>query len=528
MEGPLDAAHDPPLPRPLSRHLYLLAAFSLSLQLLPLLVSRYGYFRDELYYIACAKRLAFGYVDHPPLAPFLLRLVLMTLGDSLLAIRILPAVAGAATVFLTGVIARRLGGAAFAQCLAALALAIAPGFLIFCSFYSMNPFESLIWAGCAYLVIRLLQQDEPRLWAPVGLLIGIGLLNKHTLVVYALSLGLALLLAPARRQFLSRWFWLGALLAAVVVFPNVLWQLQHGFPSLEFYRNANMLKNIDTSPIQVLLAQVFVMNPLAFPVWFAGLWFFLFSTHGKPFRVFGLTYVLLLATMMWAGSSRPDRMLAAYPILFAGGATLVARFLEGRSRWALQAVAAVMVLVGGLGFAPIAVPALPPEAQSKLTRMLSPPQAEQGATAKLPQWFADRFGWEEMASSVAEVYRQVAQQQHASILLLAANYGEAGALEFFGPRYGLPPVISPHNTYHLWSAAQAAADSYIVIGFPEGQLREIFEEVTQAGLHTCTYCMDYENNLPVYVCRGARVPYADWWPETKWYGGARKDVAPRP
>jgi hypothetical protein len=129
---------------------------------------------------------------------------------------------------------------------------------------------------------------------------------------------------------------------------------------------------------------------------------------------------------------------------------------------------------------------------------------------------------------VAEVYRHAAGQQQESILLLAENYGEAGALEFFGPRYGLPPVISPHNTYHLWSATQDAAHSYIAIGLPEGQLREIFEEVTEAGLHTCTYCMDYENNLPVYVCRRARVPYGDWWPGTKWYGGARKDVNPRP
>lgn len=509
-------------PQQSSAHLYLLAALSLSFQLLPLLQTEYGYFRDELYYIACAKRLALGYVDHPPLAPFLLRLVLTTLGDSILAIRFLPALAGASTVFLTGIITRQLGGRRFAQSLAALAMAIAPGFLIFCGFFSMNPFESLLWTSCVYLIIRLLQQESQRLWVLVGVLIGLGLLNKHTLLVYALSLFVALLFTPARRCVRSKWLWLGAVLAGLVVLPNVLWQIQHDLPSLEFYRNANLLKNIDNSPIEVFLAQVFIMNPLAFPVWFSGLCFYLFSRQGREYRVFGLTYLFLLATMIWAGSSRPDRMLAAYPVLFAGGAIAVDQLCRRYSRWALQTAIVMIVLVGGLGFAPIALPILPPEMLLKISQMLSPPQVEEGATAKLPQWFADRFGWEKMTSTVAGVYQTLPPQEQGQVLLLAENYGEAGALEFFGGRYHLPPVISPHNSYHSWSSVHEAVRTYIAIGFPEGQLTDIFQEVTQAGLHTCSYCMDYENNLPVYICRKPRSSFADWWSRMRWYGGAKK------
>jgi hypothetical protein len=513
---PLDA---PPGSR---LHLLLLAAFSVCLQLLPLLNAEYGYFRDELYYMACANRLAFGYVDHPPLAPFLLRLVLITLGGSVLAIRLLPALAGAATVFLTGSIARRLGGGTFAQSLAALAMAVAPGFLIFCGFYSMNPFESLLWTGCVYVIVRIVQEDEPRLWTLVGLLVGVGLLNKHTLVVYALSLGLALLLTPARRHVLSRWLWLGVALAGLIVLPNVVWQVQNDLASLEFYRNADLLKNVDTSPVEVLVAQIFVMNPLAFPVWIAGLCFFLFSRQGRAFRILGFTYLFLLATMMWAGSSRPDRMLAAYPMLFAGGGVLIAGFVERRSRWLLQTVIAGAVLVGGVLFAPIALPVLSPGTQAQYAERLSPPRVEQGATARLPQWFADRFGWEEMAASVAEVLRSLPEQEHGQVLLLAANYGEAGALELFGPRFGLPPVLSPHNTYYLWSAEHDDAPTYIAIGLPEEELRRVFGEVTPAGVHRCTWCMDYENDLPIYICRHTRTPFRDWWPTMKWYGGARK------
>jgi 4-amino-4-deoxy-L-arabinose transferase-like glycosyltransferase len=503
-------------------HLYLLAALSLCFQLLPLLNLEYGYFRDELYYIACAKRLALGYVDHPPLAPFLLRLVLTTLGDSILAIRFFPALAGALTVFLTGLITRQLEGGKFAQSLAALAMAIAPGFLIFCGFFSMNPFESLLWTGCIYVIIRLLQQEKPRLWLLVGLLIGIGLLNKHTLVVYVLSLFVAFLLTPAWRYVLTKWFWSGVLLAALIVLPNVLWQIQHGFPSLEFYHNANLLKNIDNPPLEVFLAQVFIMNPLAFPVWLSGLCFYLFSRQGRAYRVFGLTYLFLLATMMWAGSSRPDRMLAAYPMLFAGGGLLIDQVVKRYSRWVLQSVIALLVLVGGLGFAPMALPILPPEMLLQFSQMLSPPQVEQGATAKLPQWFADRFGWEEMTSDVAGVYQSLPEQEQRQTLLLAENYGEAGALEFFGTQYDLPPVICPHNSYHSWSSAHDPVKTYVAIGLPESQLRNIFQEVEQAGLHTCTYCMDYENSLPIYICRKPRTSYADWWSEIRWYGGAKK------
>jgi hypothetical protein len=237
-------------------------------------------------------------------------------------------------------------------------------------------------------------------------------------------------------------------------------------------------------------------------------------------------YLFLVATMMWGGSSRPDRMLAVYPTLFAGGATLIAGLVERHSRWVLQAIIVGVVLVGGVAFAPIVLPVLPPAELLTYSQMLSPPQVEQGATARLPQWFADRFGWEEMASSAARVHRSLPVDEQREVLLLAENYGEAGALELFGPRYGLPPVISPHNTYHLWSAAHDSAQAYIAIGLPEQQLRGVFREVTQAGVHRCSYCMDYENDLPIYICRSARAPFEEWWPSTKWYGGAKKDKEP--
>ena len=281
-------------------HLLLIAAAGGLIHLIPIFVfPEYGYFRDEFYYLACAKRLAFGYVDHPPFAPFLLRLVLLTFGDSLLAVRLLPSLSGAMTVFLTGIIARQLGAGKLAQSTAALALALSPIFLGMNGFFSMNPFESLFWASCVSVIVRLVQQDNPRLWLPVGILIGLGLLNKHTFIVYVVSGVVGLLITPARKHLARKWFWLGMVVAGIILLPNVIWQIQHQFVSLEFYRDANASKNIDIAPLRIIFNQIMFMNPVTFPLWLAGIVFYLFSREGKPYRFIGWTYLLVLAALLF-------------------------------------------------------------------------------------------------------------------------------------------------------------------------------------------------------------------------------------
>ncbi len=507
--------------RPLVKANLLLAAFAGANFLLYLLAtivgqrSGYGYFIDEFYYLACAKRLAFGYVDHPPFAPFLLRLVTATLGDSLVAIRLLPAIANALSLVLTGLIARRLGAGIFGQLLAALALAVAPVFLVFAGFFSMNPFETLLWSGCAYLLITLIQEDRPKLWLAIGALFGLGLMNKHTLIVYIGGLVVGMLFTPARKYLLSKWFWAGMLIGALIVLPNIVWQVQHGFPSLEFYRNAAVSKNIDSSPVKVLFDQMLSLNPLTMPIWLIGLFFFLAARRGSAYRMFGVVYLTLLGVMLLSLSSRPDRMLAVYPALFAAGAVMIEQGLSAiRLRNGGRIAIIALLLIGWLPLLPFSLPLLPPDVMNAVP---SPIQIEEGVNSRLPQWLADRFGWEELVAQVATVYEALSPEEQAKCVIVAGNYGEAGAIELLGQAHHLPRVISPHNSYWLWGTGGYTGDVAIVTNGDLSELRTMFQEVTSAATVECRYCRPEMNMRPIYIAKGLSMPMATLWPQVKSY-----------
>ena len=477
-------------------------------------LSGYGYFRDEFYYLVCAERLDLGYVDHPPLAPFLLSINRWLLGDSIFALRLLPAVAGAATVFLTGLMARQLGGGRFAQALAALALTIAPVHLVIDGFFSPNAFEVLLWTVSAYILLLLLKQDNPRLWLWIGVVVGIGLQMKHTMALFGLGMLLGLLLTSARRYLRSKWLWLGGAIAFLIFLPNLIWQIQHDWPSLEFYAHANLVKNVPTPPGELILTQILVMNPLTLPIWLAGLYFLLLAADGKPYRMLGWVYLVILLILIVGQSSRPDRLAGAYPMLLAPGALIIERTL-GQRRALAVAVTSTLVL-GGVATLPISIPVLPPETTARYAGMMGVTvQIERGKTASLPQYFADRLGWEEMVATVAEVYRGLPPDEQAKVTILAENYGQAGAVDFLGRELGLPRAISGHNNYFLWGPGGASGEVVISIGLSEGDLREFFEDVTRAATIRCDYCL--EQKTPVYVARRLRFPIQEVWPQVKHY-----------
>ncbi len=293
--------------------------------MLTAIFSGYGYFIDEFYYIACSRHLAFGYVDHPPLSIGLLALSRWLFGESLPAIRLFPSLAAAGTVFLTGMMARRLGGNRTAMIIAALAVIAAPVYMVMGSFYSMNVFEILIWTGILYLIILLVQQEQPKYWLAIGVLMGLGLEMKHTMALYAVAIVAGMLLTGTRRLLWNRWFLGGIAACVVLIIPNLIWQYAHGFPSIEFYRNAMLNKNIPTGPGKVVFQQILFLNPLTLPLWLSGLAYCLFSNEGKRYRFFGLGYALLLAFMIVGQASRPDRIGSIYTVLFALGAVAVTR-----------------------------------------------------------------------------------------------------------------------------------------------------------------------------------------------------------
>jgi hypothetical protein len=494
---------------------YAVAGVALLAQVVPGLLGGYGYFIDELYYLACARRLAWGYVDHPPFSIALLRGETVLLGTSIPAIRVLPALAGAALAVLTGYLARRLGGGGFAQALAALATLAPPVFLVFFGFYSMNAFEPVLWLLAVLALVGLVDGGDPRGWLWLGLVFGVGLLNKHTMVLLGLAVLAGLLLTPERRLLASRWPSLAGVLAFAILLPNLVWQAQHGWPSLEFYRNADLVKNIPTPPVTGLLNQVLFMNPVLLPLWLAGLVLLFVSRELRRYRFLGWAYLVLLALVLASRVSRADRIAGIYPVLFAAGAVAVER---AGVRW-LRGASLALVAAGAIAFAPVGLPVLAPDALARYVALLGVvPRIEKGEAkrADLPQWFADRFGWPELVDQVTRVAQDLPAAERTRAIVIAPSYGQAGALDHLGR--GLPPVLSGHNTYFLWGQAQAPRLDpavAIVLGGRPADLEQAFAEVTTVAVYRCAYCPRWRDELAIRVARGPRVSLAEAWPRFK-------------
>ena len=267
--------------------------------------SRYGYFGDELYFMACGEHLDWGYVDQPPLVAAVAWLVRHTLGTSLLAMRLPSALAGAALVLLTGLLARELGGGRFAMGLSSLASALAFVYVVMHYLFTMNAFEPLFWTGCAYVVVRIVKTGDQRLWLAFGAIAGLGLQTKYSMAVFAFALVVGVLLSPERRAFARPWVWLGGALAFLVFLPNVIWNVQHDWPFFELMRNIRASgRDVVLGPVEYVARQALDMNPANLPVWLAGLGWLLFSARGRPFRPLGWAFLVTLATFSSASRAR--------------------------------------------------------------------------------------------------------------------------------------------------------------------------------------------------------------------------------
>jgi hypothetical protein len=492
----------------------LLALASLKFLIHLLTSQQYGYFRDEFYYIAASKRLAFGYVDFPPFIALLTRLVRATLGESLLALHLFPALAGAALVFLTGWMARQLGASRFGQALAALATLIAPQFLGINSLLTMDSFDILFWGLAIYVLILIFKHDRPKAWSWFGLIVGIGLTNKVSLLYFSLAVVIGLALTPHRKYFRSPWLYLGGTIALAFLLPYVIWNAANGWPTIEFFA-AYGNKVYQASPLEFIVQQILIMHPFTLPLWGMGL-VYLFSKRGETYRPLGWSYVVLLLIFMLQ-HAKNYFLAPMYPVLFAAGAVFFEQIVQAPQRFWLKPAYVGLLVIGGILTAPASIAVLPLQAQIAYIRATSGNrvQSEKSDTGLFPQHFADRFGWEEMAATVADVYYGLPPQDQAQACIFTGNYGEAGALEFYGPRYGLPHVISGHNNYYLWGPDDCTGETLILIGVSLSDVQPAFADVRQAGQTHCDYCMPYENNLPIYVAHGLKTPLEQLWPGTK-------------
>ena len=497
--------------------------------------NRYGYFRDEFDYIACGNHLAWGYVDQPPLIPFLIHISRAVLGDSLRAIRFIPALASSLLVVQAAILARELGGRSFALLLTAITVLIAPQYLSNASLLTTNCLEPNLWMGCAYFAILAIKRGNPHYWLWFGVVAGLGMEEKYTIALFGFGIVIGLLLTPQRRAFLNPWIWLGGAAAFLIFLPNLLWNLHYHWPFLQLMHNIRAEGRDVVLPLpQYFFQQMILVHPFTTPIWLAGLFALLFSARLKPYRFLGWCY-LVCFTVLFLLHGKNYYLAPVYPMLLAAGTVVIESAIDRtdddrtkdnsaaparpRLTW-VKALIVVILLAAGAHLVPITVPVLSPDnflAYAKTLPFKLPVMEHAHARAALPQWYADQFGWNEIVAETAVAWNRLlpAERQDKACGIFAQDYGQAGAIDFLGRGYGLPPALSGHQSWFLWGPRGYSGNCMIVLDDSRERLQQLWDHVEYVGTSADNpYALEKE--IPVFICRGPKFgTFAQLWPQLK-------------
>lgn len=493
-----------------------LALLSLGVHVAVNALGGYGWFRDELYYIACSKHLAAGYVDQPPLSIFLMAATRLLLGDSVFAIRLVPALASGLSTAVLCLLVRRMGGGRAAMVLASLCFLSSPHLVAFHTFFSMNSLDILFWLLAAYALLGVMERGTLAAWVWVGLVLGGGMLNKISILWLGAGIAAAVLLTGLRGQLRRAGPYTAGLLAFLIFLPFVIWNVRHGFPHLEFMRNATAEKYSSLTRLRFLGDQFRNMNPFTFLVSLPGLAWCLLDREGKRFRALGVAFLTVFAILLANAHTKSEYIAAAYPPLFACGGVALERVTRRWRRVVVPAITGLLALTA-VALAPFAMPVLPVGSFIRYARALGavPSSLEHQKMGELDQLFADMHGWEDLSRDVSAAYLTIPEGERKTTVAFVNNYGEAGALELFARSYPLPRVICNHNSYWLWGVGATPITTFIRLGGKREEYFESYADVTPAGVHRCRYSMPYESDLGIFIARKRLVPIEKAWPGYK-------------
>jgi hypothetical protein len=473
---------------------------------------QYGFHRDELQTLDDARHLDWGFVAYPPITPLIGRLELILFGTSLIGFRVFSAIAVSIVMVLSGLIAKELGGNRHVQVLAAVAAGISPVSLIQGAVFQYVSFDYLWGVTVTYLLVRLLKSEDPRWWVPIGAVLGIGMETRYTMGFLALGVAGAVLLTPARRFLRSGWLWVGVGVSIVVLLPNLIWQMQHHFISLEF------LSHLHTRDVRqgryggFFREQLLIcVNLAAAPLTLLGLWFYFVRQHGRRYRFLGWMFLVTFALFALAGS-RSYYTAPLYPMLIAGGSVLFGGLL-GRSRpaWSRLAYGAqwTAIFIGGVAFVLLVMPVAP--IGSGVWRI----------TSRMHDQFREEIGWPELARSVANVYRSLSAEEREHTGILTGNYGEAGALNLYGPALGLPHAMSLTNSFWYRGYDPRLPQTVILAGFDLDEGRKLFESCVVSAKNTNPFGVENEESRghpDILLCRNLRTSWPDYWERSRRFG----------
>jgi hypothetical protein len=485
--------------------------------LLLVTASRFGYHRDELYFLAAARHLDWGYVDQPPLAVLVAWLDRVALGDGLVGLRLFPALVVAAVVVVTALMSRELGGSRFAQGFASACVA-SGGLLVVGHLEGPTVYDTLTWVLVSWLVLRILRTSDERLWLVVGAVVGLGMEAKQTVPLLLLGLAIGLLVNRQQALFSSRWLWAGAGVAIVGWAPNLLWEATNGWPTREMDANLRAEHSGLGYAVKYPFITLLAMGLLLAPVWLAGAWALWRDPRFARYRAFAVAFAVGFVALWIVVPDRFYYLFGIYPVLFAAGAIVTEAVADGsrgffrpepkhRWLWRSRRAAIVILVVNAVTFLPLGLPVLPQSAVAA------------AGLQKVNYNLGEEIGWPTLVREVAAVWRSVPADRRAGAVLLTSNYGEAGALLRYGGRYGLPTAYSGHNSFWWWGPPTAPGDPTIAVGLDRSDLAPHFRSCRIAArVHNDVSVDNDEEGAPIWVCSGPKASWASMWPAFRQYG----------
>lgn len=488
-----------------NRHLFILSAINFVVIYASVFVSGYEYFIDEFYYIACANNLAAGYVDHPPLAPLVLSVFKFLFGESIYAIRILPGIASSLTAFISGLIAKEMGGNKTAQSIAAAGIIFSPLFAVLAGAYSMNAFEPLLAALSLYFLVKMFNENKLAYWINIGIVFGLLIMNKHTAIVFIFFFIISLLLTKNRKFLFSKYFLYGIAISAIIILPNVIWQILNGFPSLEFYLNNLEIKNVRIPAVEYLTLITVAYNPFTLIIVLLGTGYLLFNKEKSIYNTFAILFLLIFILFFIWRTGRVDRFAFSLLGVIPAGAIFINQLVEKLKQKWIYFAGGTLLISCFIIFIPLLIPFLNYENSAKLTQLYGlNTEIEIGKKPLIPQFLADRIGWKEKAEMVGKVFLSLPEAEREKTIIAADNYGNAGALELYGKKFGFKNVVCGHNNYYLWSKERLDGDIILQLTNKKSYkgLKEAFEIVDSTDvLFDNIYCSPHERYLTVFICR---------------------------
>lgn len=469
----------------------------------------YGFHRDELLHLAVSEHLDWGFMEFPPLIGVFGKVSTTLLGDSVLAVRTFPALAGVLMLLLTVAMVREMKGNNYAVLLVVAAFLAVYSYWRNHTLFQPVAFDQLFWTLSSFLLIKYINTKHKKYLLWIGLSAALGFLNKYTMVFWGVGFVVGLLFYDSAKTYTNKWFWVTALLFLVLVIPNIIWQSQHNWPVFAHLTGLYEVQLNENSRIDFLRGQFFSMNPFNFPIWLLGLWAYFFNKELKQYKPLGILF-LVSGLLLFLAKGKGYYFYACYPIVFAAGAVFITEKLNHYKKSFLIYIACIILLVTGLSRLPFLTPILPIEQFVEFAELK---RDETGRVEGLTGDYADMFGWEEQVALVDSVYNTLTEEEKSKTILWAENYGEAGAINHLGKKYGLPKSVCKHGSFWLWGAGDTSGEIAISVGNEDGAVDYFYGEKKLIKMVQHPYAIDEEHNIPVYLLRKPKVRLSEYWPQ---------------